>query len=432
MPLRNNAYSRLAPDPYGNTYGTMIPEGAVKPRKSLVKRPELINPNETVAKAQESVAHLKPLEKPVFDKQDFDYLGASMSGLQGAQEGFKAAKSAKVAADAAKAAKTTADVAGTASKAGKALGSNLSAGAAAGVGAAAAIGSIAGSHLEANKKEKIGGVLKGASSGASLGMTLGSVVPGIGTAVGAAGGALIGATAGLITGGQKQDRREKQEAEEERRRKKYNREVAEIKRKTIGRAQELSKYQRVLNEASRYDSQGNMRYKKGGLIKYDIVNINDIKEHFDKVESEIKDDIKGNIKKIFSAAGKELKKGKNKKGKLIFKTIKIVNTPKQTPIFRRGGKADLAKSNVIVDGPSHDDYNNTNIKEDRGLPIVKNGKKIAEIESMELVLDKDSVVEIERLAELAKKDPKYKKKLGEFIAHELANNTYDYTELMKD
>lgn len=100
-------------------------------------------------------------------------------------------------------------------------------------------------------------------------------------------------------------------------------------------------------------------------------------------------------------------------------------------VFKRGGKADLAKLNVIVDGPSHDDENNTGVKGDKGLPVVFEGKKVAEIESHELVINSASTKELEELVKKAKAgDKKAKTELAEKLAKELSQNTYDYSELL--
>jgi len=101
-------------------------------------------------------------------------------------------------------------------------------------------------------------------------------------------------------------------------------------------------------------------------------------------------------------------------------------------MYRRGGELDLGKKNVIVDGPSHDDYNKTGVKKDKGLPVVKDGKKVAEIESKELVIDADSVKKIEQLKKkVASGDEAAKKELADFMYNELKDNTYDYSDLLK-
>lgn len=102
----------------------------------------------------------------------------------------------------------------------------------------------------------------------------------------------------------------------------------------------------------------------------------------------------------------------------------------QTPIFKRGGKLDTLKENVIIDGPSHDDFNNTSVKGDKGLPVIDKGAKVAEIESKELVINKKSTEQIEKLTAEYKrtKDPKIAEKLGELMQQELGENTYDYSK----
>jgi hypothetical protein len=100
------------------------------------------------------------------------------------------------------------------------------------------------------------------------------------------------------------------------------------------------------------------------------------------------------------------------------------------PRFRRGGELDLEKENVILDGPSHDDYNRTGVKNDKGIPVVKGNVKIAEIESLELILNKNSSKELEELSKEYKrtKDKKVLEKIGKVMKSEINNNTYDYSK----
>jgi len=103
---------------------------------------------------------------------------------------------------------------------------------------------------------------------------------------------------------------------------------------------------------------------------------------------------------------------------------------KLIPRFRRGGELDLEKENVILDGPSHDDHNKTGVKGDKGLPVVNKGTKVAEIESLELILNKNSSVKLENLAKEYKKtgDAKILNKIGEVMKKEINDNTYDYSK----
>jgi len=107
---------------------------------------------------------------------------------------------------------------------------------------------------------------------------------------------------------------------------------------------------------------------------------------------------------------------------------------KLIPRFRRGGELDLEKENVILDGPSHDDHNSTGVKGDKGLPVVNKGVKVAEIESLELILNKKSSDEVEKLTNQYKKtgDKKILDKIGSIMKKEINDNTYDYSkELLK-
>lgn len=107
-----------------------------------------------------------------------------------------------------------------------------------------------------------------------------------------------------------------------------------------------------------------------------------------------------------------------------------------TPKFRRGGKLDIQKENVILDGPTHDEFNKTGVKGDKGLPVVKmtkggNAFKVAEFEGGEMVLNHKVSNEIQKLRQLIKSgNTKAKNDLAELLQRELGTNTYDYTKLM--
>jgi hypothetical protein len=119
------------------------------------------------------------------------------------------------------------------------------------------------------------------------------------------------------------------------------------------------------------------------------------------------------------------------------KKAKVLNNIKNyyAAIFRKGGKLELLKESVIVAGPSHEEYNNTGVEKDKGIPVVFNGYKVAEIEGGELVLALNETKEekINRLRKKAKEgDKKALEELGDLFYSELAKNTYDYTDLMQD
>jgi hypothetical protein len=103
------------------------------------------------------------------------------------------------------------------------------------------------------------------------------------------------------------------------------------------------------------------------------------------------------------------------------------------PIFKRGGELDLKKENVILAGPSHEEENNTGVKGDKGLPVVKMKKggaeKLAEVESLELMVNAASSQVIQELRKKAKAgDKKAIEELGKFLHEELEKNTYDYSK----
>ncbi len=350
----------------------------------------------------------------------------------------------------AKAVETGAKVAGAGANAGKvgsSIKSALSSPAAinalsmAGVGVVAAAGKSFGNTKIKNKKEDAGYSLRGASKGANIGASLGSFIPVPGgTFIGAGIGAGIGAITGAIKGKKEMKKRKKQERIDERERLAYNKKIKGIKRRELGKAADIDSYRSLISDVGRYNNGGSIRFKKGGILKYSELNIkegmtylNSLVEPEEKEESKIFRLHKGGHIKLKAKKGKKLYKrgGKVSKGhsgcgcSSCMKSMKEGGTPK----FRRGGKLDVAKQNVILDGPSHDQKNNTGVAGDKGLPIVKNGEKVAEIESNELVLNASASKKIEALKiKIKSGDDKAKEELADLLQKELGENTYDYNE----
>lgn len=280
----------------------------------------------------------------------------------------------------------------------------------AGIAAAGtAVAGIAGSALDKKGHEVAGGALSGAAQGASMGMVAGPIGMAIGAGVGAIGGAVMGK--------KKQDDRLEAEKETE----EWNERMKKLKKRSLTQADDLKAYQGILSGAKGTK----LLYRSGGLLKYDTIDIQESKDYIDSLLVE------------------KHKKGGNLKDKSILNITKNTKEIKTTPLikkednsipsFRRGGPLDIHKENVILDGPSHDEENKTGIKGDKGLPIVKEGKKIAEIESLELVLNSNSSAKLDSLIAEFKKtgDVKIKEKIGEVLSYELGHNTYDYSNLLK-
>ena len=312
-----------------------------------------------------------------------------------------------------------------------------------GVGVVAEAGKAFGNTKIKNKKEDAGYSLKGASKGANIGAAIGSFIPGLGTFVGAGIGAGLGSITGLIKGKRKMKERKRQERKDETERKAYNTKIKGIKRREIGKGADIDSYQKLLTAAGQYSNGGKIKFKKGGILKYSDLKVKDGISYLDSlVEPEEKAP-----SKIF-----RLKKGGSVKLKPIKKTNKVTKMYKRgggmsksggcgcsscmksakhggTPKFRRGGKLDVDKQNVILDGPSHDQKNNTGVAGDKGLPIVKNGEKVAEIESNELVLNAEAAKKIDVLkAKINSGDDGAKEELAELLHRELGENTYDYNK----
>jgi hypothetical protein len=418
MALRTNATAMSTPDPYGNMFGSMIPSGLVRPSAELAEKKRLkqltegipttsnvYSPNDPygmVENAKKSVENLKPLEKPEAEKYTVDAAGALSTGANTATENYKAAIDAG--------------------------GTSKQAGIAAGIGVAQVGAEVGGEALSKNKHEVAGGALKGASKGAAVGAAAGSFIPGIGNLIGAGIGAAVGAGVGALVGNKKKKARLKAESAEEKARTEYNTKIAEIKRKTIGQATDLSRYQGILNQSQNLDAQGNLKYRKGGILKYGTLNIAEGQAYLDSLAKP------KNVSLSDVPVVSKLEKG----GNLIAPKVKKCKSGNchckecsKVPVFKRGGVLDLKKENVILDGPSHEEFNKTGVMGDKGLPIVKNGSKVAEIESRELLINTASAKKIENLRKKIKEgDKAAEEELGKLLAYELSENTYDYTNLL--
>jgi hypothetical protein len=336
----------------------------------------------------------------------------------------------------------------------------------AGIGLASTAATIGGEHMVKNKKEIGGRALQGASMGASIGAAF--------TPVGAAIGAGIGAAAGAVVGSIEQKKRLESESKFEKERKKYNSEIDRVNKVNMGIASDLDKMQRITNSV-----RGAKVYKSGGILKYKPYSIEDL---FDELipsfqfGGQVGSDEQETMKRISLEVVKLSKKFTpeeiSKKLRIPKKAVSMILAKYQEYIeknpegaieetqpefkkggkmlkcktgcgcvgckkpsirmFRRGGVLDIQKRNVIVDGPSHDEENNTNVKGDKGLPVVKNGIKVAEIESEELVINEESARKLEILKSKAKSGKAEDvEALADFMMKELSENTYDYSGVTK-
>lgn len=316
----------------------------------------------------------------------------------------------------------------------------------AGVGVVAEAGRRFGNTKIKNGKEDAGYSLKGASKGANIGAAIGSFIPipAVGTLVGAGIGAGIGALTGLIKGKREMKKRKKREKSEEIERLSYNKKIRGIKRREVGKASDIDSYKKLLSAAGQYSNGGMIKFKKGGILKYSTLNVkegmsylNSLVEPEEKAPSKIFRLKKGGTVKLKPLKVPKIPKKMYKKGGKVSKShsgcgcTSCMKSMKDggTPKFRRGGKLDVAKQNVILDGPSHDQKNNTGVAGDKGLPIVKNGEKVAEIESNELVLNAAAVKKIDALKDkIESGDSQAKKDLADLLHKELGENTYDYNK----
>jgi len=454
MAQRINSISMSQPDAYGNTFGSMVPQGTIKPATDLASKKKWEQMNKAldstayntdranVAATKAQFEQFKPAEfqSSVDPNAKVDPLAATTQIGAGAMQGANQFKDWSLGENAD----------GTEAKMGKVGGAAL--------GAAVQGAGVAGGHFSKQGREGLGGALSGASMGASMGAAAGP----IGMAIGAG----VGAIAGGLIGHKKKKGRLKVEKEEKAEIERYNKKLKKLKRQAINRAEDLDKYQNILNNAmtSSYQKGGVIAYKKpNSILRYGSFDINKAQKYIDdlKVErhkeggkiedkplvEELEKGGKVNDRSAGNARGKQMQAGTKasrtfkmkkggktascKKGCKCKTCGKKASQPGIALIFRRGGVVDLEKQNVIVDGPSHDEENNTGVKGDKGLPVVRNGAKVAEIESDELVINASSSKKIEELARKAKSgDKKAAEELGEIVSKELGHNTYDYSNLM--
>ena len=363
-------------------------------------------------------------------------------------------------------------------------------GGAAGVaGAASVLTDIGGEALNKSKHEVWGGMAKGAGKGALIGANPLLVAATGGLSVAA--GAVVGATVGGIKGNMDKNKRLSAESKAETARLTHNNRVKDLQRKTVGQSQDLAAYQSILNSSDgktvRYKTGGLMKFGELDVVEaqayLDTLKVAKHKEDGKLYNTPIiKHQLGGpvsagtddNTKKLMLKAyemhqngsspqqiAETLKLDEPTMKKVMQTVIKLsannkgtkpdtsknldttVNATQQFrrggPIFdfnnskipslRRGGPLDVKKQNVIVDGPSHDEHNKTGVNGDRGLPVVRNGKKVAEIESDELVINATSSDDILDLRnKVAAGDKKAKEELGDLLMKELGENTYDYNK----
>jgi len=448
MASRNNVQSMMTTDAYGNP---TAPRGlSNRPKKGL-----LLNKNNpglsrgyggsATTDAMYRTSGLTEMEKPEKFKTKFDAIGATGRGINTGIETYKSSQGDRANQSIGNSSLPGKDEGSTGNTSSLKTGQKAAAvnAAAAGLGQ---FGKELGAVKSSNGKEDAGGALKGASRGFAAGSAIGSLIPipGIGTFVGGAIGAGVGAIAGAIGGKKKMKKRKAEEAKAETERLAYNKNIQGIKRREIGKGADIDSYKRLLSAAGQYSNGGKIKFQKGGILKYSTLNVregmsylNSLVEPEEKAPSKIFRLEKGGTVKLKPLKVPKIPKKMYKKGGKVskghsgcgctscMKSMKSGGTPK----FRRGGKLDVAKQNVILDGPSHDQKNNTGVAGDKGLPIVKNGEKVAEIESNELVLNADAVKKIDALKEkIESGDSQAKKDLADLLHKELGENTYDYNK----
>lgn len=444
------------PNPYANTVPTQsnLPSGFVSTQE--IAKPEYkVDPYKVQRDNQQAIS---------------DAGKAAMSGVKSLGTAMRAAKAGdkvvtglKIGRDGAVKAASGIGKAGTIGTAATSLGIGL---AGAGMG-------FAGQKLEDKALERddakgyIGSqALEYAGKGMSAGSTIGGMImPGVGSILGGLIGGAAGAIGGTIGGAIKKDKILDQRTEEQKR---IDAENERIRKQNIsGQIKARDQYKtNLLYSSPKFQMGGtfnqpayldiaNLKPEEQQLVITKVIELYKKGEDVGKIATtyNLDPNTVGELLKAYEEKNKKkammmpasFKKG----GKLKAKTscgcggkIKFTKGGKMSkckcggkPMFKRGGELDLAKQNVILDGPSHDELNNTGVKGDKGLPVVKMGKggaeKIAEIESLELMINADSSQYIQELRKKAKAgDKKAIAELGRFLHEELEKNTYDYSNLM--
>jgi len=504
--LRVNSVSRNTPDAYGNAYGSMIPSGTVQSATDLVSKKKF---QQQLNQASQAAIGANQGNSAVAVSRAYNNISVAP-----AME-FKPPKPEAITSAATIAGTTQAGITqleGT--KIGN-TGKTMSRAGAGAIGAGAGILGVAGDYAKSEGQHAVGTALGAAGKGAAAGMAFGPIGAGVGAGVGLA----VGAWQGMKEQKEIEEAKKKEKERVEREKK----QLKEAKHQNITLAQDRDKMYNIGLAAQRYDSKGNLRFRKGGLLWTPVVEEKEIKEGDGKladmpffrgggVMDVSSKDTKAQQKKVktpkifkrkkkgcgcnkvakaetggvimnskentrIEAAYNMLSKGiaveevskktglKSELLKKMLEKLKKAKVNKQPArtfkkggkmrsckkggkcgcakcngkialVFRRGGVLDLEKENVIVDGASHEDFNNTGIEGDKGLPVVMkaaNGThvKVAEIESDELVLNKATSVKIDDLRKrINKGDKEAKEELAELIHSELASNTYDYSNVL--
>jgi hypothetical protein len=415
--LRVNSPSRTGQDSYGNWNSSLVPKGKVKSATDLVAKQKAKNFSKSLDNAA-NAGRTVGGNSALATSQAYDQIQINSAQISNKEYGASDFMASAPGAAAAGISMAT-DLKGAG--VGK-----TEAGLIGGATAAAAIG---GDALNKTGNETAGGALKGAATGASLGMAAGPL--------GALVGAGVGAVAGGLSGNKKEKEREAFEKSEKERVDKETKAFDKARTVAIGQAADVDKMYSLNKAAGR---KRGLLYRSGGKVETPEVEgkeegklsgmpfflgggVMDV-----SLKEPSKQHKKTKTPKIF----KRKKGGKVTSCSSGCKCTKCGKKPTNIQtIFRRGGEIDLSKENVIVDGASHDELNNTGIKGDKGLPVVQNGIKVAEIESDELVLNLAAVVKIDDLRKKASTgDKEAEKKLGEVLSAELENNTYDYSNVM--
>ena len=275
--------------------------------------------------------------------------------------------------------------------------------------------------------------LQSAGKYAGIGAGIGSVFPGAGTAIGAGIGALVGAGLGFFKGKKKKKEADAAYDEALVKREEEEKLYAKAKRTSL-RGYGASQTANYMAQAeSLYGSTGKVIgiARRGGIV-YSPVQV-------------LTYDNKTTIKPVdmpitFNLVRKASKGSEVKLADHVMLCSRVDNSceithksesPFHYPIFRRGGSiVNKLKVNIIPHGVLHGEENNTGLKGDRGMPIVKDGEKVFELERSEWVLNTDTSVDIKAKVYkyLEKPSDKLLMEIGNIIYGEIKYKTYSYDD----
>ena len=276
------------------------------------------------------------------------------------------------------------------------------------------------------------GALSGAAKGAAAGLSFGP----IGAAVGAVAGFVGGGIGGLLAG-----KKRKTKAQEE------------IDAMTAQREEDEKSMQALMNNAAKSYSANRTRSfmqqaqslygaggkhmaiaRRGGIVYAPISTL----YYTDNIPTKRVDFpiTSKAVRKAYKGAKVVIEKETDNavvcsKEAGVCTLMHKSESPVHQLIFRRGGSlVNKTKRNIIPHGVTHEEENSTGINGDKGIPIVKNGEKIFELEKSEWVLNSEVSNGLQKQVYQYLSNPSddILIDIGRTVRRELLLGTYSYDE----